>query len=133
LAQLGRTLFAVSSLVFGIDHFLILKGIAGLVPAWIPGALFWAYFTGAGFVVAGVCILVKRLDDLASFWLGVMFLLWFLLLHTPRILSYPRSHNPAEWSSALIALAMCGGSWICAARGQWSIQSEQYGPSNCTI
>jgi hypothetical protein len=44
-----------------------------------------------------------------------MFLLWFLLLHLPRVVSYPRSHDPDEWSSAFIALAVCGVSWILAA------------------
>ncbi len=114
LTQLGPVLFGVSSIVFGVDHFLILNGIARLVPGWIPGPLFWAYFTGAGFIAAGVCIVVRRLDDWAGFWLGMMFLLWFLLLHGPRVVSYPRSHSPAEWSSAFIALGMCGGCWICA-------------------
>jgi uncharacterized membrane protein len=114
LIQLGPILFAVSSIVFGVDHFLILNGIARLVPAWIPGALFWAYLTGAGFVAAGVCIAIRWLDYWAGFWLGTMFLLWFLLLHAPRVVSYPRSHSPAEWSSAFIALGMYGGSWICA-------------------
>jgi len=49
-----------------------------------------------------------------AFWLGTMFLLWFLLLHAPRVVIHPR--DPDEWSSAFIALGMCGGSWICASR-----------------
>jgi len=35
-------LFAASSIVFGITHFLVLPFIATLVTAWIPGRLFWA-------------------------------------------------------------------------------------------
>jgi fucose permease len=49
--------------------------------------------------------------------LGTMFLLWVLLLHSPRVAraSVSRSPNtPTEWSSAFIALAMCGGAWISA-------------------
>jgi hypothetical protein len=55
------------------------------------------------------------MDRLAAALLGVMFLLWFLVLHLPRVMSYPRSHDPDEWSSALIALAVCGASWILAS------------------
>jgi uncharacterized membrane protein len=118
LIKLGPILFAASSVVFGIDHFLILKFIASLVPAWLPGALFWAYLTGAGFVAAGVCIAIKWLDYWAAFWLGLMFLLWFVVLHAPRVLSSKGFHSPDEWSSALIALGMCGGSWICASHSK---------------
>jgi uncharacterized membrane protein len=112
LIKSGRLLFAASSIVFGIDHFLVLNVIAGLVPDWIPGAMFWAYFTGAGFIAAGISIATKWMVRWGAGFLGLMFLLWFLLLHAPRVLSAARFHNPNEWSSAFIALAMCGACWI---------------------
>jgi uncharacterized membrane protein len=114
LIKTGPSLFAISSIVFGIDHFLILDFIAKLVPSWIPAPLLWANLTGAGFVATGICILVRKLDYWAPVWLGIMFLLWVLVLHGPRVVSYPKSHSPAEWSSAFIAMAMWGGSWIHA-------------------
>jgi uncharacterized membrane protein YphA (DoxX/SURF4 family) len=112
----ARYLFAISSIVFGITHFLVLQFIASLVPAWIPGGLFWAYLTGAGFIAAGISIGTGFMARRGAFWLGIMFLLWFLLLHAPRVAVHP--HTPAEWSSAFIALGMCGGSWICAWHSQ---------------
>jgi hypothetical protein len=115
-------LFGISSVVFGIDHFLVLALIASLVPSWIPGGLFWAYLTGTAFIAAGISIVVKKLDQLSATLLGTMFLLWFLLLHSPRVLRALVSHNPTfpnEWSSAFIALAMCGGSWLVAAHAQY--------------
>jgi uncharacterized membrane protein len=117
----GPYLFAASSVVFGIDHFLILDFIASLVPAWLPGHLFWAYLTGAAFVAAGISIAIKWLDQWAAFLLGTMFALWVLILHSPRVVIAFRSHDPNaqnEWSSAFIALAMCGGCWICARYSQ---------------
>ena len=113
LIALGPYLFGASSVVFGIDHFLILGFIASLVPAWMHAGMFWAYFTGAAFVAAGISILIKRMDELAGTLLGTMFLLWFLLLHAPRVVSAFRFHAPGapdEWSSAFIALGICGGS-----------------------
>ena len=47
--KLGRILFAAPLLVFGVQHFLYARFIATLVPAWIPGRLFWAYFIGVAF------------------------------------------------------------------------------------
>jgi hypothetical protein len=49
----GPYLFGASSAVFGIDHFLFLAFVASLVPAWLPGGLFWAYLTGTGFIAQG--------------------------------------------------------------------------------
>jgi len=108
----GPYLFAISSVVFGVTHFLVLQFIASLVPAWIPVGLFWAYLTGAGFIVAGISIATGVMARWGAFWLGIMFLLWFVLLHSPRAVMHP--HLPAEWSSAFIALGLAGGSWICA-------------------
>lgn len=110
----GPYLFALSLIVFGSVHFIVARSIASLIPAWIPGSLFWAYLTGTALIAAGVSIAVRRLDQSAGFFLGLMFLLWVVLLHTPRVASDPR--NADEWSSAFIALGMCGGSWIVARR-----------------
>ena len=127
LIKSGPYLFAVSSVVFGIDHFLILDFIASLVPAWLPWHLFWAYLTGTAFIAAGISIATKWLDQWAAFLLGTMFALWFLILHSPRVVIALRSHDPNapnEWSSAFIALGMCGGCWICARHAQQRCRAE---------
>jgi hypothetical protein len=101
--------------VFGVSHFLIPRFIASLIPAWIPGSgMFWAYLTGVVFILPGLTIGAKWIDFWGAFVLGLMFLLWFFLLHSPRVLAASGFHNPDEWSSAFIALAICGGSWIIA-------------------
>jgi uncharacterized membrane protein YphA (DoxX/SURF4 family) len=110
---LGRLLFAFSMIVFGAQHFMYAAFIATLIPAWIPVHLFWVYVTGTGFIVAGLSIASGILAPLASMGLGTMFLLWFLLLHAPRVVASPR--NGDEWTSAFVALALSGGSFIFAA------------------
>jgi uncharacterized membrane protein YphA (DoxX/SURF4 family) len=109
----GRLLFAASMIVFGAQHFMYAAFIATLIPSWIPFHLFWVYFTGSGFIVAGLSIATGILASLASMGLGAMFLLWFLLLHTPRVMASPR--NGDEWTSAFVALAVSGGSFVLAA------------------
>jgi uncharacterized membrane protein YphA (DoxX/SURF4 family) len=108
----GRMLFAFSMVVFGAQHFMYAGFIATLIPAWIPFHLFWVYFTGTGFIAAGLCIVTGILAWLASMALGTMFLLWFLLLHAPRVAAHPR--NGDEWTSAFVALAIAGGSFLLA-------------------
>jgi uncharacterized membrane protein len=113
LANLGRVLFGMTAVVFGVDHFLALDLIASLVPAWMPGHLLLAALTGAALIAAGVSIATKWMDGPGAFGLGMVFLLFVLTLHVPRVLAAP--HSPDEWSSALIALGMCGASWMCAS------------------
>ena len=113
LLLLGRFLFAFSMIVFGAQHFMYAGFIATLIPAWIPLHLFWVYFTGTGFIAAGLSIAIGIFAPLASTALGTMFLLWFLVLHSPRVAVHPR--NGDEWTSAFVALAIAGGSFILAA------------------
>lgn len=112
----GPYLFAVCLVVFGSIHYVVARFIATLIPAWIPGSLFWTYLTGTALIAAGISIAIRRLDQWAGFLLGVMFLLWVVVLHTPRVAA--DVHNADEWSSALIALAMGGGSWMVASHAR---------------
>jgi uncharacterized membrane protein len=112
LSKLGRFLFAGSMVVFGVQHFMYAGFIATLVTPWIPGPLFWVYLTGVGMIVAGLCIAIKKFGGLAATWLGIMFLLWVIVLHGPRVAAQPR--NGDEMSSLLVALAMAGGSFVVA-------------------
>jgi uncharacterized membrane protein len=116
LSHMGRILFALCLLVFGWQHFLYATFIKTLIPAWIPGHLFWTYFTGAAFIAVGLALLVRIAATSGSLLLGLMFLLWFLLLHIPRVVADYR--NGDEWSSAFVALAMCGACWILAAEAR---------------
>jgi uncharacterized membrane protein YphA (DoxX/SURF4 family) len=113
LILLGRILFALSLIVFGVQHFMYAPFIAFLVPSWIPGHLFWAYFTGIALIAAGLSIATKMFAPVAATLLGVMFVLWVLVLHAPRVVAQPR--NGDEWTSAFVALAFAGGSFILAA------------------
>src|SRR5260370_20520971 len=111
--SLGRIFVAISLVVFGVQHFIYGGFVATLVPAFMPGRLFWAYFVGVAFVAAAIGILTRMLARPAATMLGVMFFLFVVLLHIPRIVGNSNSGN--EWTSGFVALAMCGGAWILAS------------------
>ena len=110
----GRAFFGVSMIVFGIDHFLYASFVASLAPDWIPGHLFWTYFTAVGFVAGGIGIGVNFRSRLSGTALGLMFFLWVAVLHAPRVAL--ASNNANEWTSMFVALAMCGASCVFVAR-----------------
>jgi uncharacterized membrane protein YphA (DoxX/SURF4 family) len=116
LARNGRILFAISLIVFAVQHFLYADFIATLVPAWIPFKLFWAYFIGVAFSLASISILINVKTRLASALLGFMFLFWVIFLHLPRVAA--ATHIEPEKTSMFIALAMCGAFFTIASEGE---------------
>ena len=110
LVGLGRLFFASLLVVVGIQHFLYARFIATLIPGWIPEHLFWAYFVGVAFFAAALSIATRKYAGLAASLLGLMFFLWVMMVHSPRVIASP--HDGKEWTSAFVALAMCGGAWV---------------------
>jgi uncharacterized membrane protein len=84
---LGLYAFAFSVPVFGIQHFIYADYVAAVVPSWIPGRLFWAYFTGVAHIAAGVSILTRVKARLAAAMWALMAGLWVVLLHAPRVVA----------------------------------------------
>ena len=113
LVGAGRLVFGLPLAVYGIQHFMYAPFVVLAEPAWMPGKLFWAYFTGVAFIAASVAIVFRTKARLAASLLGLMFLLWFVLLHVPNVATM--LHNANQWNSAFVALAMCGGAWVLAA------------------
>lgn len=113
LAIIGRYIYAFSMIIFGVQHFMYAQYIAFLIPNWMPAHLFLAYFTGTAFIAAGVAIAVHIFSRLASILLGLMFFLWVVTLHTPRVIASPP--NTDELVSLFVALAFSGSSFLLGA------------------
>jgi uncharacterized membrane protein YphA (DoxX/SURF4 family) len=103
---------AIMVAVFGLDHFLYTGYVASLVPAWIPGHVFWTYFAGAALIAAGVGIIFNIKARLAATLLGVMLFIWVLILHIPRAIADPSGLMGNEWTSVCEALAYSGVAFI---------------------
>jgi uncharacterized membrane protein len=112
LRRFGIVVFALALPIYGYQHFEYLRYLATLIPAWMPAHIFLIGLTGIAFFAAGLAILVRIKARTAAIWLGIMFFLWTILLHAPRVAH--NLHSPDEWASAFVALAMCGSSWIIA-------------------
>ena len=112
LDRASRYILAVCLIVFGVDHFLALAPIGTLVPKWIPWHVFWIAFFGAVFVASAISIALDVLLPWGAAGLGLMFGMWVITLHGPRV--FHAWHNPDEWSSGLIAVAYWGGPWALA-------------------
>jgi uncharacterized membrane protein YphA (DoxX/SURF4 family) len=85
-----------------------------MVPAWIPGSLFWTYFAGAALLGSGLAILLNIKTRPIAALLGLMIFIWFIILHIPRVVSTPIADDEGEITSAFLALAYSGIAFLIA-------------------
>ena len=124
LVIFGRLCLSGFLILGGIQHFIFVAFVVSLVPKWIPGAVFWAYFAGVALIAGGVGILVPQVTRLAALLSGAMILSWVFLVHIPRALS--DLHNPGEMAAVFEALAFSGVAFLLAGladRGQKALTS----------
>jgi uncharacterized membrane protein len=125
IVALGPVFLAVAIAVFGTEHFTATKILAGMVPHWIPGHLFWALFVGACLISAALSIAVRKYTGIAAALLGLTILLFVLLIHIPGVANTPTSR--LLWVVALRDLAFSGGALSVAAaqKKPWTAQIRQ--------
>jgi uncharacterized membrane protein len=108
----ARVLFAVPFFMFGVNHFLYANMMAGMVPAYIPGGIFWIYFTGAALIAAAVSIVTKIQGKLAMYLLALLLLIFVVTLHVPGL------SNPQMKMMSMMALlkdlGLMGGALLLA-------------------
>jgi len=80
---LGTVFFAASFATFGVEHLVIARAISTIVPPWLPGKLFIAYFVGVALIAASLSFTFKQKLPLSAGLTSLMFLLFVCLMHIP--------------------------------------------------
>ena len=110
--RIARVLYGLSLIFFGTAHFIDLKDTVSLIPNWLPGHLFWAYFTGCTFVAAGVAVLIGFRARLAAALSALQISLFLLLVWIPIVAA--GSKNSFQWSESILTAALAAGAWVVA-------------------
>jgi uncharacterized membrane protein YphA (DoxX/SURF4 family) len=110
---IARVLYGLSLIFFGAAHFIDVKDTVSLIPNWLPGHLFWAYFTGGAFVAAGVAVLIGFCARLAAALSAVQIALFLLLVWIPIVAA--GSKDSFQWSETIVNTALLAGAWVVAA------------------
>jgi uncharacterized membrane protein len=118
--HIGRILFSICLLVFGLSHFFYSAETAQMVPMWLPpGQMFWAYASGAIYVLAGMAIAADYRAVLAAQLTVAMIILIQALVWLPMLIAKPQNFT---WSGNAITFAIAAATWVIAdgiaARGR---------------
>jgi uncharacterized membrane protein YphA (DoxX/SURF4 family) len=114
LSKIGRLIFGICLIYFGLAHHFFLAYTAKMVPAWLPpGQTFWAYATAVGHIAAGLAILSGLAVRAAAMLLTAMFVAFAILVHAPTIFIDPHRHF--YWAENATNFALIGSAWVVAA------------------
>lgn len=62
----------------GLAHFKFQKGMALMLPDFIPAKLFWVYFTGILEIAAGIGLMIPSIREITAILLIVFYILVFV-------------------------------------------------------
>lgn len=110
--NLGKYLFAIPFLIFGIFHFMSAGDMAAMAPF---GGEIIVYITGVCLILASISIIIGKYDKLAAVLLALMILLFALLVHGRSMMNAGDDMAKAMSMSAMLKdLVIVGAALIYA-------------------
>lgn len=83
LVTCGRYLFGALVLFIGLFHFWDAGGVMTIVPAFVPGGVFWFFATGIALIVVSIIIMLDVQVKRACRLLAVGLVIIVLTVHLP--------------------------------------------------
>lgn len=122
LVALGPVFVATPLAMFAGEHFFAARELMGIVPKWLPGALFWTYFFGVALLAAAVSFVVWKCVRWAAVGLAVFFLLVVATIDLPNVGA--GLHDRFFWILTCRETCFASGAMVLAGsvwpRGEWA-------------
>ncbi|MGB8261844.1 MAG: hypothetical protein WCE75_15890 [Terracidiphilus sp.] len=119
---LGPVFEAVALAIFAAEHFLAARDLMGIVPRWLPGALFWTYFVGVALLAAAVSFLAWRHVRWSASLLALLFLIIVATVDLPGLPKH--AGERLFWTLTVREMAFAGGAMVLAGSlwplGRWT-------------
>jgi len=109
LPTLGKYLYTIPFVAFGIMHFTNTDALAGMVP--IPGGSLWVYVTGLCLLAASLSVYTGRHTALAMKLLGILLLIIVFSIHVPGVMG----GGAETWMTPMLhTIGLAGGAFVLA-------------------
>ena len=125
VVALSNVCFAVPLAVFGALHLSAVDFVLPLVPSYMPGRLFWAYFVGFGLLAASLSIATRIQVRWSGLLFGIMMFLFVATMDIRGPLANPRDRF--AWAYVIREMSFGGGGWILAGNALREQSREQGG------
>jgi uncharacterized membrane protein len=73
--NLGMAVFIIFT---GFSHFKFQKGMGMMIPDFVPGKMFWVYFTGVLEIAAGIGLMIPSIREITAILLIIFYILVFI-------------------------------------------------------
>jgi uncharacterized membrane protein YphA (DoxX/SURF4 family) len=111
--RIAYVLYGLSLIAFGFSHFAYLELTAPLVPSWLRAPVFWAYLTGAIYLITGLAIATGIAVRLGSLGAAVNITAITLLVWGPMILG--GGMTPIHWQETVVSWVLTASAWVLAS------------------
>ncbi|HJU23827.1 MAG TPA: DoxX family protein [Casimicrobiaceae bacterium] len=109
--RIGRTIYGVAMIPFGLAHIIYVKETAALVPDWLPSPLTWAYVTGCTYLAASFAVLVGVYARLATALSALQMGLFTLFVWVPIVAT---NADAFQWTETGVSWALTAAAWVVA-------------------
>lgn len=112
---LGRILYALPFIFFGISHFVKVDWFDATYTSFIPLGPFTIMLTGALLIAAGVSIITKKYIVLSTSLLAILLLIFILTIHIPHLIhEVDDTHFMFSLMLMVKDISLMGGSLLIA-------------------
>lgn len=115
---LAQRLFGLCCIGFGLSHFAYAEFTAAMIPEWMPGRVWLAYFTGAGHIAAGLGLLAGIVPRVAATLEAIMMSSFVVLVHVPSLIAAPpvdwAPTGRIQWTALCMSASLAGSAWLVA-------------------
>jgi putative oxidoreductase len=112
LTTVGRILFALPFLVFGINHFLMLDYYVGMLTSFIPLGAYTIILTGILLIITSISIITKKFIIQSTIILASLLFLFIVTIHIPHL--FDGSDRTVTLIALLKDVSLMGGSVMIA-------------------
>lgn len=91
LVALGPVFVAAPLATFGSMHFSATKGVAQMVPSYMPWHIFCTYLAGAGLIATAVSLVTKKFTRWSGLLCGCMMLAFVAMIFIPGTIKHPEN------------------------------------------
>jgi uncharacterized membrane protein YphA (DoxX/SURF4 family) len=120
ITTLGRILFALPFIIFGINHFLMMDYYIGELTSFIPLGAYTIILTGIMLIAAGISIITKKFVRFSTIMLAILLFIFIVSIHIPHL--FTDVDKTATIIALLKDISLMGGSLMIA--GIYSEEEE---------